>query len=186
MSNPTRSRPEKWILLGIPVLFVIGSLMHFAFQLLWENPIVGLIAPVNESIWEHAKLLVWPMILWWVLYERFRGKMCDIDRKKWFQGALAALLLAWISMPLLYYFYTQAFGISALWVDILIFLLCVLFGQFLGLHVYRHGKGLSPALVFVLFLLIVLLMMVFTYFPPEIPWFQDTVTGKYGIAAASS
>ena len=70
--------------------------------------------------------------------------------------------------------------------DILIFLLCVLFGQFLGLHVYRHGKGLPPALVFILFSLIVLLMMVFTYFPPEIPWFQDAVTGKYGIAAASS
>jgi hypothetical protein len=38
MSDQTRSRPEKWILVGIPVLFVIGSLMHFAFQLLWENP----------------------------------------------------------------------------------------------------------------------------------------------------
>ena len=86
MSNPTRSRPEKWILLGIPVLFVIGSLMHFAFQLLWENPIVGLIAPVNESIWEHAKLLVWPMILWWVLYDRFRGNTYDIDRKNGFRG----------------------------------------------------------------------------------------------------
>lgn len=64
---------EKWIVLGIPLLFLIGAVMHFAYGLLWENPIVGLFAPINESVWEHAKMVLWPVILWWVLYYFWPG-----------------------------------------------------------------------------------------------------------------
>ena len=175
------TKPERWIIIGIPVLFIIGGILHFAYAVLWENPIVALFAPVNESIWEHAKMVVWPVILWWVLYACFRGKKHDIDQKKWYSGALAALPASLVVMPMFYYFYTGAFGVEKLWVDILILLVSILLGQMLGLHVYRHGKGISVKVVIILFILIVLLFMVFTFFPPHIPLFLDGVSGAYGI-----
>ena len=55
MSCKSVSKPEKWILLGIPLLFSIGSILHFAYDFLMKIPLAGIFAPVNESIWEHEK-----------------------------------------------------------------------------------------------------------------------------------
>ena len=44
MNDRTLSRPEKWILTGIPVLFAIGSGIHSLYRLLHENFLVGLFA----------------------------------------------------------------------------------------------------------------------------------------------
>ncbi len=70
MSKPNlpiaRDPAHKWILLGIPVLILLGFPMHYIYQWSCNSPIVGAIAPVNESIWEHLKLTFWPMLLWWL------------------------------------------------------------------------------------------------------------------------
>ena len=43
MKNNSLSPPEKWILIGIPLLFLVGSLMHFLYELtdLYRIPRVG-------------------------------------------------------------------------------------------------------------------------------------------------
>lgn len=180
--NTTRfSQPEKWILIGIPALFLIGSVMHFLYDILWENPIVGLFVPVNESIWEHSKLVLWPVILWWGLYYCFRGNSYNISKTKWFTAALFSLVTALISMPMLYYFYTEAFGVQILWIDIIILLISLILGQLLGLHCYRHEIEFSLKIVMIFLGIICLLFFLFTFFPPHIPWLQDGVTGEYGI-----
>lgn len=175
------SSPEKWILAGIPVLFVAGAILHFVYQISGESPIVALFAPVNESIWEHTKLVLWPMMLWWVLYDLFCGKQNEINRNKWYEGALFALITSLFSIPLLYYFYTGAFGVECFWVDILILLAALLFGQLLGLHVYRNGRGICVTLVLGIFVALALLYGLFTFYPPHIPLFEDSLTGSYGI-----
>lgn len=181
MRQKALTKPERWILIGVPILFIIGSIMHFLYNILWESPVVGLFAPINESIWEHSKMVVWPIILWWSIYYCFRGKEYEINANKWFTSAFVALVTALITMPLLYYFYTGAFGVELLWVDILILLFAVSFGQLLGLHTYRYGSGLNAKLILIVLGVIVLLFLLFTFFPPHIPLFQDAVTGSYGL-----
>lgn len=176
-------RPQKWVILGIPVLFLIGSFLHFLYGLTGKTAAVGIFSPVNESIWEHSKMVLWPVILWWLLYYYFRKNTDAIDQNRWFTASLSSLLVTLISMPLIYYFYTEAFGVELLWVDILILLLAVSFGQLFGLHVYQHAKGISSAAVLVLFACVIVLFAWFTFAPPHIPLFQDGVTGGYGINA---
>ena len=181
MSCKSVSKPEKWILLGIPLLFSIGSILHFAYDFLMKSPLAGIFAAVNESIWEHEKMVVWPVILWWSLYYILKGKMYGIHKNRWFTGALASLFISLVTMPMLYYFYTEAFGVEILWVDILILLLTIAFGQLMGLHVYQHGKGIPAAIVCIIFVLLILIFILFTFFPPHIPLFQDGITSGYGI-----
>lgn len=179
MQGRSLSPQEKWILLGIPVLFLLGSGMHFLFQLSGNHPVIGLLAPVNESVWEHEKLMVWPILLWWVVYGFLMKE--NLDFGKWMKSGLLALVAAVAVMPLLYYFYTEAFGTELLWADILILLISLAIGQLLGLHSYRHGKSIPVRYTFTTMLLLVLLFMIFTFFPPALPLFQDGVTGGYGI-----
>lgn len=183
MQHKSLTKPERWIVIGIPILFIIGSIVHFLYNILWKSPVVGLFAPINESIWEHFKLVLWPVILWWSLYYCFRHKQYEINKNQWFTGALVALVTSLITMPLLYYFYTGAFGVELLWVDILILLFAVFLGQLLGLHTYRYSSGLNANFIFIVFGVIVLLFMLFTFFPPHIPLFQDAVTGSYGLTS---
>lgn len=61
MDRCSTSQAKKWILTGIPILFLTGSLLHFAYELSGKNILIALIAPVNESVWEHSKMVLWPV-----------------------------------------------------------------------------------------------------------------------------
>lgn len=180
------TQPEKWIIFGIPVLFAFGAIFHFLYGLSGNHPFVALFTPANESVWEHSKMLLLPVILWWALFYFICGKKYEINQSQWFEGAFWALLSSLILMPMLYYFYTEAFGAELLWVDIFILLLCLLLGQLLGLHIYRKGKGFWAGAVLIFFAVILLLYMLATFSPPHIPLFQDGVTGRYGITLCHS
>lgn len=52
---------------GIGFVLVLGTLSHFFFDWSGENRLVGIFAAVNESTWEHLKLLFFPALLFWVL-----------------------------------------------------------------------------------------------------------------------
>ena len=51
-------------LAGAVFMVVLGSALHFLFDLAGGWPTLALIAAVNESIWEHLKLAFWPGLFW--------------------------------------------------------------------------------------------------------------------------
>ena len=55
---------RKWELAGLFVTLILGNLLHFVFDWSGENRIVAAFAAVNESTWEHMKLLVIPWVVW--------------------------------------------------------------------------------------------------------------------------
>ncbi len=172
---------QSFMIKSVLLLFIAGSLFHFLYDISGQNSLVGLFTPVNESVWEHMKMVLLPTILLWSLYYLINGKKQHIDKNRWFTGALVALLVSLLTIPMLYYFYTQAFGVELLWVDIGILFVANLLGQLLGVHVYRYAKGLPWGISVGILVTIVLLFMVFTVSPPHLPIFMDESTGLYGM-----
>jgi len=166
-----RIKPETYTLIGILVLFVVGSLFHFLYSLTGECFIVGLFVPINESIFEHTKMVVLPIFIWWFIFYLFRKK--DLFVNAWFTSALIAMISAIIAIPMLFYFYSQAFGIESLVIDILILLVSLAIGQILGLHYYRHGKGIEYHFAIFLMIVIIILFAFFTINPPAFPIFNS-------------
>lgn len=181
MKYKTLSPPEKWFLKGIPIIFLLGSLLHFLYDFSGENIIAAIISPVNESVWEHLKMLLLPMIGWWVLYYIVNGSKFNINKDKWFASTVIALLVSIISIPLMYYFYTEALGVELVVVDILILLIAIIFGQLVAFNYYKHSEGIDYRVAILVLFGIVLIFTMFTFNPPHLPIFQDTSTGKYGI-----
>lgn len=172
---------ERWNLLSIPILFVIGSFFHFFYELSGNAAVIGMIAAVNESVWEHQKMALLPVIGWWTIFYLVKGGSYQIDKRKWFAGAACALCTSILTIPLIFYFYSSAFGAHWLIVDVLILLLAVAAGQLLGMHVFKHSNGMPLAMSILIILLIIAAFAVFTFDPPQIPWFRDSLTGRYGI-----
>lgn len=163
------------------MLFFLGTLFHFLYDWSGQIQIIGAISAVNESVWEHCKMVVFPIIAWWCLYYIFSSKPNEINASKWFAGALAALLTAFISIPFCYYFYTQAFGVELLVVDIFILLFALLLGQSIGLHFYKYSKRINIAISITSIILVALIFIIFTFYPPHLPIFMDSSNGTYGI-----
>ncbi len=67
---------EFWKSEGLGILFTaaLGSFGHFAYDLSKENILVALFCPVNESTWEHLKLLFFPFLLFSLLRLFFSEK----------------------------------------------------------------------------------------------------------------
>ena len=166
-----RIKPETYTLLGILVLFAVGSLFHFLYSLTGECFIIGLFVPINESIFEHTKMVVLPVFIWWFIFYLFRKK--DLFVNAWFTSALIAMISAIIAIPMLFYFYSRAFGIESLIIDFLILLASLAIGQILGLHYYRHGKGIEYHFAIFLMIVIIILFAFFTINPPAFPIFNS-------------
>ncbi len=158
---------QSWILWGIPVVLVVGSLMHFAYDWSGNATAVAIFAPVNESVWEHLKMAFWPMLVWWIAGYFLLRNNNKISASKWFCSSLVAIISCLSVIVSFYYTYTGALGIESLLLDIFSFVLGIAMGQLLSLHIYKHCKP-NPWCLFVAFAVIILLaaaFIVFTFAP---------------------
>ncbi len=164
-----------WILVGIPVISVAGSVMHFVYDWSGGLRIVGLIAPVNESVWEHLKLIFWPSLLWWIFGYPGIKKKDTISGSQWFCSGAAGLFAGMLFIVSFFYTYTGALGIHSLFLDILSFVLGVAAEQLIALHFYRYAKTNKTALIFAgfFFLFFGAVFILFTLSPPDLPIFVD-------------
>lgn len=59
---------KKIIIVACVVSILLGVFLHFAYDLSGKNSIVGIIAPVNESVWEHLKLIFVPLTIFGIFF----------------------------------------------------------------------------------------------------------------------
>ncbi len=58
-----KNKIKNYQIFSIVFTFILGTLLHFTYNLSGENIIVGSFSAINESVWEHLKLLYFPMLL---------------------------------------------------------------------------------------------------------------------------
>mgnify|MGYP000224712794 FL=1 len=155
-------RYKKITGLGILWTLVLGTLSHFFYQWSHENMLVGLFSPVNESVWEHLKLLFFPALTYMFIEQKAMGKAMPGLLGKNLLGLFAGLLV----MPLLFYGYTAFSGKSILWVDIGIFCVCVLLTFLLPYKLRNRqiSKEAEGAVRKILWILLAAFLFVSLYF----------------------
>jgi hypothetical protein len=174
---------SRYILLSIPVLFIVGSLMHFIYEWSGSLTLAGLFAPVNESVWEHLKLSFWPILAWWFAGYFILRKNNKILINKWIVLCAVSEITCILVIVSFYYTYTGALGIESVILDIFSLFLGIAIAQVLALHLYKHSEFPNYCLYSAIVLLVILAaaFIVFTFIPPHIPLFKDSTTGNYGI-----
>lgn len=161
---------KKKYLFGVLFVFALGSLLHFTYDWTSQNFFVGLFSAINESVFEHTKLLVLPIFLWYVISFKFSKK--EINVEKYFTSMIISLLVGIFSIPLLFYFVKYGLALDSAIINIFIFFLSALFGQLLAYHYYKYEKVVLPFVVFwAISILIVILYIGFTIFPLDLPIF---------------
>lgn len=167
-----------WQLWGFAVTSLGGTLLHFLYDWLggavWVAPFSG----VNESTWEHMKLLFWPMLLFAAVQSVFFR-----DRRDFWCVKLRGILLGLLLIPIFFYTYNGAIGASPDWLNISIFFIAAALAylyetRLLGVKKHRCR---SPRLALGTLFCLALLFVLFTFLPPSLGIFRDPLTGGQGI-----
>ena len=168
---------QRWEVAGLFFTIAVGNLLHFVYEWSGEHVIAALFSGVNESTWEHMKLLAVPWIAW-----------TAVELAVGCGGALlgprtVGLLVGLVAIPALYYTYTGALGVNSSLVNIIIFQLAVLlaFGVSFSLRRRRRLSGrLWQVLGGAVLVSVTALLIWWTFAPPLLPLFVDPVTGLAG------
>ena len=172
-----KQRSIFWQAAGFALVTFGGTILHFLYDWTGESSLISPFSGVNESTWEHMKLLFWPLFLFALVQRLFFR-----DQENFWCVKLAEILLGLILIPVLFYTYNGALGKSPDWVNIAIFyitaLLVFLFERWAFQKDRLHCK--YPVLAFAAICMIGAAFVVFTFAPPQIPLFQDPITGTYG------
>ena len=167
-----------WQLFGFAVTALGGTLLHFLYD--WTNNAVW-VAPfsgVNESTWEHMKLLFWPMFIYAIVQSFFFK-----NQEKFWCVKLKGILLGLGLIPIIFYAYNGVIGKSPDWINTAIFFVCAALAYVYENKKLKNGNTIckSPRAAFITLCVIALLFLIFTFNTPEIDIFKDPLTGTYGI-----
>ena len=161
-------------LIGFFTVSLIGVVGHFLFELSGNNQFMGLFTPVNESIWEHLKLLFFPFMLYNILEFIIYGRKIQ----GFLFSRVTGVIFGLIFIPSAYFLYTSIFGKNFAPVDILLFFISVFlafYTSYLRIVKKSDQKQWRTFSALVLFMGISALFIGLPFFPPDTALFTSPV-----------
>ena len=161
-------RLKYYILGGILFVLVFGTLSHFVYEWSGNNTFLGLFFPVNESTWEHMKLVFFPMLV----YGIFMKQRLQQEYPCILSALPAGILTGSLLIPVIFYTHSGIIGQNFLPADIAVFIISVLLAF---LVIYKLTLSCSyffvSAILWTVVFLFTLCFFIFTYTPPDIGLF---------------
>jgi hypothetical protein len=171
-----------WQIIGIFVIFGLGYPWHFIYEWVGQLPKIGWLFPVNESVWEHVKLMYYPALLYYLVESIFLFKKSN---NFLFAKMIALYLTPTISISV-FYIYT-AFIEANFIIDVIALVIATILQQILCYvimtrkEIWTKRKNLLNAISATAIAALGVMLIIFTYFPPFFPLFEDMIYNKYGI-----
>ena len=165
-----------WCFGGFTFSTALGTLLHFLYS--WTNLLVfAPISAVNESTWEHIKILFFPMLIFGVFQSFFYAEYQGFWWIK-FIGVFVSI----ITMPILFYTVNGAIGKTPDFINIFIFFISAGIGYFIEGILLKNNLVLPLKFIPIITLFLIGIFFVyFTFFPLKIPLFLDPLSNTYGI-----
>ena len=180
LSKIKSSRIIQVQIMAITFSIVCGTLFHFVYQWTGENKIIAAFVPVNESIWEHLKLAFYPMGIFAIIeYFIVKNRV-----NNYLEAKTIGIFVAIFFIIVAYFTYTGIIGAGIFFIDILIFILSIIIGEYVAYKLMtRKNESNEKTKILAIIILVFLLFcfILFTYYSPEVNLFRDFTTGNYGI-----
>lgn len=170
---------KKIKIIAIVALFLLMSIFHFAYSLL-PNTLFAILFPVNESIFEHTKLIFTTFIIYSII-DYFLLKRFNLPTNNFLINILisalscvAIFLLIWL--PIYY-----KIGENII-ITLLFLIIAIIFSQVISYYILKSKNNqLLNYVSIIMIILISTLFAYFTYYPLYNDFFFDPMAEKYGI-----
>lgn len=172
-----RDKILKFQIFSVIFVWIVGTLLHFTFELFGNNTFVGAFSAVNESTWEHLKLVFYPSLLITIIGYFYLEK----DVPNFLCSKLKSIIISISFIIIFFYTYTGILGTNFALFDIGSFFISIILGEYFIYKDMLSESNCNNKLAIVILLILTLCFIVFTYFPPHIGLFKDPVSNTYGI-----
>lgn len=166
----------KFEILSAIFILAIGTLLHFTYDWSNNNILVGIFSAVNESIWEHLKILFIPTVITILVgsyyFKNIPNYLCSKTK---------GLLISMSFIVIFYYTYSGIIGTHYPVVDILSFIVAIIIGLIYTIRQINNGNKCNNRLSIITLVALLCLFIIFTFNPPHLNIFKDPKTNNYGI-----
>lgn len=171
------SKLKRYEWIGIIFTIVIGTVLHFVYDWSGNNQFVALFSPINESTWEHLKLLFFPYIIYSIIEFILIGE----EYKNFITAKTLGLLSGLAAIPIIFYLYTAILSDNYLILDILTFIIGVLISYAVSSFILKNQAIEWNGSTFIVMIFLIIMFFIFTFHPPTLFLFEDPITHTYGI-----
>lgn len=164
----------KKIIINSIIIFIISAISHFIYDI-FPNTITSLFFPVNESIFEHLKL-VFTSGLIFSLIEFLFSKEKNFFLKAFLRSILLVIILSIIYIPI-YYLIGEKIIIT-----LIILFITILITEYIITKISTTENYDIINIISLIFIIISYVIMTYlTYNPPKQDLFYDHKHNNYGL-----
>lgn len=161
------------------ITLCLTFLCHFMYD--WfPNTLTSIFFPVNESIWEHMKMLFTTILIGglieYIIIKKQNLKFNNILLILFFKSLVSIPIFLLFYLPL-YYIFGENMVISITIMTIVLILIEIFSFYLLHINEIKYQGVISIVLIILSYIIFSLL----TYYPPKTELFYDKTKNKYGI-----
>mgnify|MGYP003299563675 CR=1 FL=1 len=151
------------------IVSIVGVLLHFTYEWSNNNVIVGLFSAVNESTWEHLKLIFYPMLITTIIGYFYIGK----EKSNFLCAKIIGILVSISFTVIFFYTYTGILGTNVDFLNIATFFIAVVLGEFIAYRYMLSSNPCNKKFAILTIIILILCFTIFTFFPPQIGLFEE-------------
>ena len=164
---------------GVFVIFLLSIVSHFIYGWI-PNNIFSIIFPVNESVWEHMKLVITPVLIF-SIFEYILYKKKDIYFNNFILSYGISIVIGIFSYLILYLPIHYIIGHSTIYAIVLLFIIFIII-QIISYYIMNYREiWYSNVIGIIIIMSMYIIFGYLTYNPIEIDIFYDTQKKIYGI-----
>ena len=169
---------KLWKIISVVIVFLLSSLLHFIY-VWWPNAFTALIFPVNESIWEHNKIIIGAFLIMAILEKIYYKKNKNTLWAGFISGVFCAILVMLIFTPVFFIILKTQDNII---LTFIIFFIAIAISEVLNYRLLN--KEYNPKLekmALIGFGLVIALNALLAYYPIKTGIFYDYNKMVYGL-----
>ena len=151
---------------------ILGTILHFTYQWSNKNLIVGVFSAINESTWEHLKLIFFPMLFSTILGYFYIGKTIP----NFICAKTIGIIVAILFTVVFFYTYTGVLGTNYAILNILTFIFSVILGEYLSYKIMISNFTCNNRIGIIFLIILFFCFVIFTFFPPKIGLFKNPLS----------
>ena len=169
---------KKWKIISVIFIFLVSAFLHFIYDWI-PSFFTSLFFPVNESIWEHNKIIIGSFLILAIIEKIYYKKGKNVIFAEAISALVCMIIVMLIFTPV--YLYILKTNDNMI-VTFAIFIIAIIISQIVSYYLLQ--KEYHPRLEelgVILFVIFFLINIIFTYYPPKLAIFYDYTNQIYGL-----
>ena len=162
---------NKWVIVGTFAIYALGAIFHFGYDVLGNNFITRFLFPVNESVFEHVKIVLYPSLIYFISSYFYFKKKEIIGYEKILFSYIFFYLLTIILMVGVFYVSKYSFRIESDFIQIAGLFVYEFLGMIFAKHYITYGKKHSILWFCIFSTVLIVSTTILSAFTPELPIF---------------